>query len=324
MEPVLRSTQLVREEFEAVAWSQHGLFDEQPGKRVLSVYPDLGKPTLAKLFILHLEYLAFLMLHDTDDRKITMRDAKTFYNSLMKNMPATADDQDVIVQESLPHDTQDRAIFLNINEKPEESEPWTWRKATEPVYNAPDEAGLFSVRSFLKEFQTLLMQVGATSVHRPSVPLSPIIMPSEKEFYHPRVGHILDYIYSSSPLLPPNLSLNTFLEMLSLAGQWYLDELVNLTQEEIINEDIIIPQNIAGVSFPASSKSSIPVLILCFFPLLSRLGGNCFQAQSDAFDHGFSIPFEYTAFVFEDADKSFDLVFTTLKAGRSLAALYAL
>ncbi|KAF9035263.1 hypothetical protein BJ165DRAFT_1511055 [Panaeolus papilionaceus] len=333
MEPVLRPTQLVREEFEAVAWSQRGLFNEQPDKRVLSVYPDLGKPTLAEV-VLHLEYLASLTPHDTDDRKIITHDAKASYNFLMKNMPTTADDQDVVAQESLPHDIQDRAIFLNINEEPVESEPWTWCKATELVYNAPDEAGLFSVRSFLKDFQTLLMRVGATLVHRPSVPrtvvaapeghlkafkegfdalrrnqrfvdvvfkaksytdedeqvlefwahrsflsvssahfeatfagdmiesredaskVSPIVMPSEKELYHPCVEHILDYIYSSSPLLPPDLSLNTLLEMLSLAGQWYLDELVNLIQEEIINENMIIPQNVDGIEEMASELSA--------------------------------------------------------------------
>ena len=38
---------LVRKEFEAVAWTQRALFAEQPHQRVLLAYPELGRPDVS-------------------------------------------------------------------------------------------------------------------------------------------------------------------------------------------------------------------------------------------------------------------------------------
>ena len=43
---VVSPNQLVREEFEHIAWTQRAFFNEQPDRRVLLAYPGLGKPTV--------------------------------------------------------------------------------------------------------------------------------------------------------------------------------------------------------------------------------------------------------------------------------------
>jgi sacsin len=43
---VVSPNQLVREEFEHIAWTQRAFFNEQPDQRVLLAYPGLGKPTI--------------------------------------------------------------------------------------------------------------------------------------------------------------------------------------------------------------------------------------------------------------------------------------
>jgi len=44
---VVSPNQLVREEFEHIAWTQRAFFNEQPDQRVLLAYPGLGKPTVS-------------------------------------------------------------------------------------------------------------------------------------------------------------------------------------------------------------------------------------------------------------------------------------
>ena len=44
---VVSPNELVRKEFEHIAWTQRAFFNEQPDQRVLLAYPGLGKPTVS-------------------------------------------------------------------------------------------------------------------------------------------------------------------------------------------------------------------------------------------------------------------------------------
>ncbi|PPR03603.1 hypothetical protein CVT24_007592 [Panaeolus cyanescens] len=170
---VLSPKDMVKEEYEAVAWSQRAGFETQPSQRILSVYPTLGKPTFAEV-VLHLEYLSSLTPHSDDDRRIIAHDAKASYGFLMKNLPLT-DDEANDIENIIPYNIDEKAIFLNINDEGDEA--WTWLRGSQLVFNASDGDGLFSVKAFLKDFQTLLSRSGAYSVHRPSVERSVIAAP---------------------------------------------------------------------------------------------------------------------------------------------------
>jgi len=49
LDTIVQPNELVREEFEAVAWSQRAFFLEQPDRRVLVEYPNLGTPNFSEV-----------------------------------------------------------------------------------------------------------------------------------------------------------------------------------------------------------------------------------------------------------------------------------
>ena len=49
LDTIVQPNELVREEFEAIAWSQRAFFLEQPDRRVLVEYPNLGRPNFSEV-----------------------------------------------------------------------------------------------------------------------------------------------------------------------------------------------------------------------------------------------------------------------------------
>lgn len=59
LDPIVQPNELVREEFEAIAWSQRACFEEQPDRRVLVEYPNLGKPSFSEVVCYFLQCFTY-------------------------------------------------------------------------------------------------------------------------------------------------------------------------------------------------------------------------------------------------------------------------
>ena len=59
LDAVVQPIKLVKQEFEAVAWSQRACFEVQPSPSVCAQYPDLGKPSFSEVVHLFVYILGF-------------------------------------------------------------------------------------------------------------------------------------------------------------------------------------------------------------------------------------------------------------------------
>jgi len=59
LEVIVSPSDLVVEEFEAIAWTQRATFASQPNHRVLLAYPDLGRPTIREVVSTSTNYIVY-------------------------------------------------------------------------------------------------------------------------------------------------------------------------------------------------------------------------------------------------------------------------
>ncbi|KDR71813.1 hypothetical protein GALMADRAFT_253570 [Galerina marginata CBS 339.88] len=174
---IVTPTDLIRKEFEAVAWTQRALFADQPNSRVVLAYPELGRPSISEV-VAHLRVLASLRDLSPSQRRIVAHDVEQTYSFLNDNVAAA---------ESVLVPLGGAEIFLNVDHP--ETDVWRWDKADELVFETQDvDENIRHVRGFLLPFGKLLRAAGVLQVYHPQYPASQPIDDSELKLVSIRSG----------------------------------------------------------------------------------------------------------------------------------------
>ncbi|KAF8888406.1 hypothetical protein CPB84DRAFT_1849648 [Gymnopilus junonius] len=153
LDAVVAPSDLVREEFEAIAWTQRAAFANQPHQRVVVAYPDLGRPTISEVAT-HLRYLSSLTNLSAPQRCTVLHDLEATYSFLNDNAPSA---------ELILSQLGAMEIFLNVDDP--EMDEWRWDKADELVFDSQDiDESMRHVRDFLMPFGRLLRATGVEQV----------------------------------------------------------------------------------------------------------------------------------------------------------------
>ncbi|KAF8828428.1 hypothetical protein HHX47_DHR4000917 [Lentinula edodes] len=148
---VLSPRELLRREYQSVAWTQRTRFLIEPSQNLIAVYPDIGVPT-AQDVVAHLVILATRISQDHPHDRGLIRDLKATYTWLQ-------DHQYTAGEELRKH--QHERIFLNVDDIDSYFENWQWRSSQELILNLSyDSSKRFRVKSFLSEFRRLLGVAG--------------------------------------------------------------------------------------------------------------------------------------------------------------------
>ncbi|KAJ3864304.1 hypothetical protein EV359DRAFT_81555 [Lentinula novae-zelandiae] len=148
---VLSPRELLRREYQSVAWTQRTRFLIEPSQNLIAVYPDIGVPT-AQDVVAHLVILATRISQDHPHDRGLIRDLKATYTWLQ-------DHQYTAGEELRKH--QHERIFLNVDDIDSYFENWQWRSSQELILNLSyDSSKRFRVKSFLSEFRQLLGVAG--------------------------------------------------------------------------------------------------------------------------------------------------------------------
>ncbi|KAJ3508077.1 hypothetical protein NLJ89_g5949 [Agrocybe chaxingu] len=160
LEEIVSPNELVRQEFEAIAWSQRASFLEQPHQRVLVAHPSLGKPSFGEV-LAHLRYLASLRDLSGAQRRILLHDIESTYRFMNNN---TDPENAASIVEKL----REEKLFLNVDD-PATTSNWQWDNADSLAFvDVDDEQGsIRSVREFLKPFEKILLASGVVKVQHP-------------------------------------------------------------------------------------------------------------------------------------------------------------
>ncbi|KAH9475499.1 Sacsin [Psilocybe cubensis] len=160
---VVTPSDLVRKEYESVAWSQRASFANQPHQRVIMAYPKLGQPSVTEV-IAHIHFLTRLENLSSSQRRIVIHDVKESYRFLNEQVITAG-------QSVIPPDTQHQHIFLNVNDQ--DLDEWIWDCAEQLVFEKQDiDAHIRHVRRFLLPYEELLRAAGAVDVFHPQYPSS--------------------------------------------------------------------------------------------------------------------------------------------------------
>lgn len=189
---VVSPMELVREEFESIAWSQRASFRKQPDRRVLNAHGSLGKPTTlqvvnvllyvhtcriltAPMKVLHLIYLSKFTGLTGEQRSTLVSDLKDTYAYLSNHLSVT-EDTDALAQ------LRDAKVFLNADSDDPSRLPteWRWESADSLVFEIAEmeEAYARPVRRFLQPYERLLQLVGVLRVYYPPY-IGPTVSHSE-------------------------------------------------------------------------------------------------------------------------------------------------
>ncbi|KAJ3929794.1 MAG: hypothetical protein NXY57DRAFT_1015101 [Lentinula lateritia] len=148
---VLSPRELLRREYQSVAWTQRTRFLIEPSQNLIAVYPDIGVPT-AQDVVAHLVILATRISQDHPHDRGLIRDLKATYTWLQDHQYAAG-------EELRKH--QHERIFLNVDDIDSYFENWQWRSSQELILNLSyDSSKRFRVKSFLSEFRQLLGVAG--------------------------------------------------------------------------------------------------------------------------------------------------------------------
>ncbi|KAF5313831.1 hypothetical protein D9619_013016 [Psilocybe cf. subviscida] len=160
---VVSPMELVREEFEPIAWSQRATFRKQPDLRVLNAHASLGKPTTLQV-VLHLLYLSKMSGLTEAQRVALVHDLKETYAYLSRHLSAT-EDVDALRQ------IRDEKVFLNADSDDPStlSMDWQWESADSLVFEIAEteEAYARPVHRFLHPYERLLQLFGVLRVYYP-------------------------------------------------------------------------------------------------------------------------------------------------------------
>ncbi|PPR03604.1 hypothetical protein CVT24_007593 [Panaeolus cyanescens] len=165
---VVKPSILVREEFEAVAWTQRACFKVQPDQCILPIYDKIGKPSTLEV-VLHLESLCKIS-KESDltaiQKAIIVEDVKASYSFLTKHLVSDGTN----TCDPLPTDLSTKEIFLNVHDPADTQETWTWRKAKELIYTDRGETQhVYGVKRFLESYRALLTHAGVLTEFQPQL-----------------------------------------------------------------------------------------------------------------------------------------------------------
>lgn len=157
---VVSPNQALRKKFEAVAWTQRARFDEEPGRLLLAVDEDLGRPSVLES-IRHLRVLALEIAPEHPNDRLLVNDLRQTYHRLASQECCQESAKLISSQFS------DENLFLNIEDS--YSDDWQFHSAKQLVFNngITNEGRLRPVRRFLSPFKSWLVACGATAVKRP-------------------------------------------------------------------------------------------------------------------------------------------------------------
>ncbi|CAA7263802.1 unnamed protein product [Cyclocybe aegerita] len=165
LEEIVSPNELVRQEFEAIAWSQRASFLEQPHQRVLVAHPGLGKPSFTEV-LAHLCYLASLREVSSAQRRVLLHDLEATYRFMNDNAGFLQENPQETA--SVIERLREEKLFLNVDD-PATTSNWLWDNADSLAFvDADDEhSSIRSVREFLKPFEKILLASGVVKVHHP-------------------------------------------------------------------------------------------------------------------------------------------------------------
>ncbi|KAJ3984365.1 hypothetical protein F5890DRAFT_1474609 [Lentinula detonsa] len=148
---VVSPRELLRDEYQHIAWTQRAGFLIPPTLDLIAVYPDIGSPT-EKDVVAHLKILATQVSVNHPYNRGLVRDLKATYKWLQDNRVKAK-------YELRKHKSE--KIFLNIDNIDSISEVWEWRSADELILDLLyDSQKCFRVRSFLYDYRNLLTGAG--------------------------------------------------------------------------------------------------------------------------------------------------------------------
>ncbi|KAH9939666.1 uncharacterized protein BXZ73DRAFT_43603 [Epithele typhae] len=156
---LVRPTQVVRDEYASVAWTQRALFPTSVDTgRLFLADQSLGVPTSSEV-VEHLRVLA-LSVSPSFPRgnKDLLADLKATY-AFLATLTGLAD---------LLHPHRDEPLFLNVADP--ERDPWVFVPATLLTLNVPDDGDYREARAFLQPFRALLVAAGAYEIRRVTAP----------------------------------------------------------------------------------------------------------------------------------------------------------
>ncbi|KAI0313563.1 hypothetical protein OF83DRAFT_1175566 [Amylostereum chailletii] len=163
---IVAPSQLVREEYEAIAWSQRARFRVEPTDRLLAENKTLGVPTLGEV----INHLCALRNTARENRHS---------HALVSDLKATYDFLQSHLDEVPLHafDREPRDIFLNVDEPRTE---WQWVTPQMLIVNAEvDGPGYQKVRKLLEPYEELIVELGGDRVENVAVPVVPESEPEE-------------------------------------------------------------------------------------------------------------------------------------------------
>ncbi|KAI0069844.1 hypothetical protein K474DRAFT_1670641 [Panus rudis PR-1116 ss-1] len=141
-------------EYEAIAWTQRGLFAEEPTSSLLALQPMLGMPSAREV----VEHLRALVLISTDHGPNVnlLSDLTETYSWISDNAETC---QLFLV------DCQAENLFLNVDD-PSSAPTWAFSSAEQLVLGARLDDGYEDVAEFLLPFRPLLRSVGVREIIR--------------------------------------------------------------------------------------------------------------------------------------------------------------
>ncbi|KAH8096577.1 hypothetical protein BXZ70DRAFT_991302 [Cristinia sonorae] len=160
---VVSPNEILRSEFEAVAWTQRALPLEPPSERLLLANLNFGVPTIDEV-VDHLRQLVIIADEFPNNRDL-LSDLTATYKWLMVHKDE-AECQEVLLE------CKNELLFLNVDDTNSE---WTFAPARRILFNGLDEGDWQYARDFLLQFKDLLLVVGAKEIKqavRPPLKLS--------------------------------------------------------------------------------------------------------------------------------------------------------
>lgn len=181
---VVAPSEVVRLEFEAIAWTQRALFLIPPDERVLLANRDLGKPSVGEvvsspvvcwpflisvtdpLQVAHLRTLTLQVANDNPSSEHVLSDLEATYKWLNAQYDEA---RDIMIQH------HNEPLFLNVDDPSHNA--WVWHCADELSFNIFDSSGLYSVRKFLVPFRDLLLVSGVEEIVNATCPTTLVSSP---------------------------------------------------------------------------------------------------------------------------------------------------
>ncbi|KAJ6618898.1 hypothetical protein B0H10DRAFT_2028426 [Mycena sp. CBHHK59/15] len=149
---IVSPSQLLRREYEQVAWTQRALFREEPGQILSALNSSLGVPS-AQEVVQHLAVLALKVAPKHPRNRTLLQQLRATYQWLNQNHQTA---RQFLLEQG--------ALFLNVVNP--DTDPWEWRSAEELIFNIEydyPETKHYKVRQFLQEYRPLLLAAGANS-----------------------------------------------------------------------------------------------------------------------------------------------------------------